>query len=125
MVTNENLSASTPMSTHARAMAACIEQWRRAAAGNEDGCNAEHDAAAALIRLIEQAMPELARTEVVERSYLVRRVQRYVGPLPDKWEAMDDADRDQLVCDHWLAVEEFHELVDDDDLALTILGSPQ
>ena len=79
--TTENTCAATPMSVHARAIAASIEQWRRACdlAGSVD---AEHDAAAALVGLVEQAMPELARTEVVERSYLVRRVQRYVGPLP-------------------------------------------
>mgnify|MGYP007080544364 CR=1 FL=1 len=122
--TTENTCAATPMSVHARAIAAGIERWRPACdlAGNVD---AEHDAAAALVGLVEQAMPELARTEVVERSYLVRRVQRYVGPLPQEWDTMDDADRDQFVCDHWLAVEESHELVDGDDLTLTILGGPQ
>ncbi len=94
---------------------------RHSAAGGD----AEHEAATALVALVELAMPELARTEVVERSYLVRRVQRYVGPLPQGWDTMDEADRDQFVCDHWLAVEESHELVDGDDLTLTILGGRQ
>ncbi|KSU52715.1 hypothetical protein AS181_22985 [Gordonia sp. SGD-V-85] len=112
------------MSVHARAIAASIEQWRRACdlAGSVD---AEHDAAAALVGLVEQAMPELARTEVVERSYLVRRVQRYVGPLPEQWAAMDDSGRDQYYCDHWLAVEEFDEHIDDDQLTLTIVKPAQ
>ena len=124
VVTTGNASAATAMSAHSRAIAACIERWHRAA-DSASGGDAEHEAAAALVALVEQAMPELARTEVVERSYLVRRVQRYVGPLPQEWDTMDDADRDQFVCDHWLAVEESHELVDEDDLTLTILGGPQ
>ncbi|MCR8897680.1 hypothetical protein NWF34_12070 [Gordonia sp. GONU] len=122
--TTENNCAATPMSSDARAIAASIEQWRQACdlAGSVD---AEHDAAAALVGLVEQAMPELARTEVVERSYLVRRVQRYVGPLPEQWAAMDDSERDQYVCDHWLAIEEFDEHIDDDQLTLTIVKPAQ
>lgn len=120
----ERSSVPAPMSAHAQAIAACIERWRRAAS-NGDRVAAEHDAAATLIKLVEQVMPELVHTEVMERSYLVRKVQRYVGPLPDDWQTMGEADRDQFVCDHWLAVEEFEELVDEDDLTLTILSSPQ
>ncbi|KSU54495.1 hypothetical protein AS181_21100 [Gordonia sp. SGD-V-85] len=112
------------MSAHSRAIAACIERWHRAA-DSASGGDAEHEAAAALVALVEQAMPELARTEVVERSYLVRRVQRYVGPLPQDWDTMDDAERDQFVCDHWLAVEEFDEHIDDDQLTLTIVKPAQ
>ena len=124
VVTTGNASAATAMSAHSRAIAACIERWHRAA-DSASGGDAEHEAAAALVALVEQAMPELARTEVVERSYLVRRVQRYVGPLPQDWDTMDDAERDQFVCDYWLAVEEFDEHIDDDQLTLTIVKPAQ
>lgn len=124
VVTTGNASAATAMSAHSRAIAACIERWHRAA-DSASGGDAEHEAAAALVALVEQAMPELARTEVVERSYLVRRVQRYVGPLPQDWDTMDDAERDQFVCDRWLAVEEFDEHIDDDQLTLTIVKPAQ
>ena len=124
VVTTGNASAATAMSAHSRAIAACIERWHRAA-DSASGGDAEHEAAAALVALVEQAMPELARTEVVERSYLVRRVQRYVGPLPEQWAAMDDSERDQYVCGHWLAIEEFDEHIDDDQLTLTIVKPAQ
>ena len=55
--TTENTCAATPMSVHARAIAAGIERWRQACdlAG---GVDAEHDAAAALVGTT--ALPALA-----------------------------------------------------------------
>lgn len=79
-------------------------------------------AAARALRVDARTLPSHHRSAaVVERSYLVRVVQRYAGHLPAAWESMEDTDRDQLVCDSWDLVDESLQQIDDDDLTTTVL----